>query len=261
MIQLVKSVKKHSQLLKLLASLNLKDSLARTRLGGIWLLVDPLFLMGIYYFMVAVVFKRGGPDYHLFALIGILSWQFFSRSLKMVSVSIYANRQLLKQVPISLETLGLPGVCNQFLITTIGYMLVICFNWSNLSSSILQVIPLSCLIGVFSIAFGIALSPFMVLLPDLSKIIDYILRAGFFVTPILYPASRILDSTSIPVVIKELYSWNPMGWAISSLRTVLLYGESVPLMELIVWSIIAFVLLQISLVMNRHFSRDILKRL
>lgn len=200
-------------------------------------------MMSIYYFMVGVVFNRGGDGYHLFALIGIVSWNFFSRCLRKVSTSIQSNRPLLINTNIPIEIFTFAPTFSHAFFAVIGFAIILTwilaetflgggagllskvFLFSFLQSC-LGILLLTFLILIFAYAIGLVFGVLIVFVPDVNKFIDYGLRAGFFLTPILYPASRIVESQKIPLWVKNLYQLNPMGWVISQLRDILLHSGS-----------------------------------
>lgn len=242
MISFIKKILQHRWALLTLARVDLQTTVNTTKLGWLWWMLDPLIMMSIYYFMVGVVFNRGEKGYHLFALIGIVSWNFFSRCLRKVSQSIQSNRSLLINTNIPLEIFTFAPTFSQAFFAVIGFIIILiwiliesfygagieflntAFLFSFLQSC-LGILLLTFLILIFAYAIGLFFGVLIVFVPDLSKFIDYGLRAGFFLTPILYPASRVVESSKIPSWIKELYLLNPIGWIISHLRDILLYSR------------------------------------
>ncbi len=100
MIKFVREISDNFHAFSALVKVGLKDSVFSTRLGVVWWIADPIIMMSIYYFMVRVVFNRGGENYHLFALCGIVAWQFFSRALRSGSRTITNNKSMIQQVGI-----------------------------------------------------------------------------------------------------------------------------------------------------------------
>lgn len=118
MVKVLKDIRDNLQALHIQFFVTLKTTVATTRLGALWWILDPLILMLLYTFVVKIVFDRGGPNYHLFALCGIVTWQSFSRSVNLCSTALTKNSQLIKQtsLPMHLYVL-LPPMVQSFFIS------------------------------------------------------------------------------------------------------------------------------------------------
>lgn len=214
----------HRHAFNTLIRVNLQTTVNRSKLGWLWWVIDPLFMMAIYYFVIHLLFQRGGDDYHLFVLSGLIAWQFFIRALMGTTTVILKNKQLIRQVALPITMLVVIPVIVQLIFAVIGITVIIVWNFQATGLHTFTVIPLLFLIGSFSFGFGLFLSVFNVYLDDINQLISYSLRAGFFLSPILYPASQVLESTVISETVKKIYLLNPMAWIIPALRQVLLEG-------------------------------------
>lgn len=240
---------------------SLKTSVATTRLGWLWWILDPLVMMGIYYFMVKVVFGKGGPDYHLFILTGIVSWQFFAKTIQLTATTLFRNKRFLTHTTVPLEVFAVVPVMIQAFFALIGYAIIIIWYGEPLTVNVLYIFPVMLVMAAFGLAIGSVMAVWVVFLPDVGKFIDYGLRVGFFITPILYSASRITDSQRIPEFMKGVLSLNPMMWAVTQLRGVVLDGAPVDLAGYLVWLVAGLVSLQLSMVVLRMNRQNVMKHL
>ena len=67
-------------------------------LGLLWTFINPLSLTLLYYLIFPHILKSQEENYVTFLLIGILSWNYFSRGILNATKSITTNRGLLKKV-------------------------------------------------------------------------------------------------------------------------------------------------------------------
>jgi len=221
----IDNIYSYKNALATLTRVNIKKTVSSSRLGWLWWLIDPLILMLIYYFMVKVIFQRGGENYHLFILCGIIIWQSFARIINTNTKALLSNRGLIRQVVIPYEILlSVPAFVQVFFIM-IGAIIVMLLNHQNIGMHSLAVIPLTILVGLFGTALGLFLSVFQVYIRDTAEFVRYAVRAGFFLSPVLYPPSRVMESDAIPAFVKTIYTLNPMVWIITAYRDVLLYGQ------------------------------------
>ena len=261
MLRLAGALIRHRDAVGVLARVNMKTTVATTRLGWLWWIVDPLVMMWIYYFMVKVVFGRGGDDYHLFALTGIVSWQFFSKAVKLTASTLSRNWQLLVHTRIPLEIFTVIPVLIQAFFALIGYAIVAVWAGAALSPDILYVLPVMVVIMAFAFALGGFMSICVVFLPDVGKFLDYGLRAGFFLTPVLYSASRLLEAEGIPAACKTLLSLNPLLWAITELRHVFLDHAPPDVGPFLAWLAAGLVAAQLAVAFIRLNRQNVMKRI
>ena len=261
MLQLTRTLLARRDAVAALSRVSLKTTVATTRLGWLWWILDPLVMMAIYYFMVKVVFGHGGPDYHLFALIGITAWQFFARTVQLTSTALLRNRRLITHTTVPLEVFVVEPVVIQAFFALIGLGIIIVWHGQMPGAAMLWLFPVMGVVALFGLAAGVLLSIWVVFLPDVSKFVEYGLRAGFFITPILYSASRITGSERIPEALKAILSLNPMMWAIPRLREVILAGESVSLPGFFAWLGAGIVLLQLAVMVLRRNRQNLMKHL
>lgn len=261
MIQFVTDIKNNVHALRIQLYVTVKTTVATTRLGSLWWILDPLILMLLYTFVVKIIFERGGYNYHLFALCGIVTWQSFARSVILCSTSLTRNSQLIKQsiLPMHLYVL-LPPLVQTFF-SLIGLFIVAIWNHSVLGWHTLAVIPLLFPMIFIPYSVGLFLSIFTVNIPDVGKVVPLLLRFGFYMSPVLYTPDRVYKLQNISPLFKSLYALNPMVHVITAVRDVLLSGKLFNMS--IMFTIIAITLLfmQIGIIFFRTFSRLVLKDL
>lgn len=244
-----------------LVQFHLKTTVSRTALGYLWWLLDPLLLMAVYYFVVSIVFKRGGEDYHLFVLCGIIPWLFFTRAVRESAQALNANPALIRQIGMPIQTIVAVPIVVHFVFAAIGLVIIMAWSRQTPGFHSLATLPLLVLIGVYAYGLALFLSVCEVYFRDTKEILGYVLRAGFLLTPILYPTSRVLESGSIPDAAKLIFQANPLAWIISSLRDLILAGSMYEWQPFVGLLVAALLLVQLGLIWSRWQSRKIVKLL
>tara|TARA_R110002049_G_scaffold307899_1_gene510088 strand:+ start:61 stop:843 length:783 start_codon:yes stop_codon:yes gene_type:complete len=239
---------------------NIRTTVATTRLGVLWWILDPLFLMLIYYFVVKMVFDRGGEDYHLFALCGIVTFQAFSRSISLCTSSLTKNGGLIRQASLPMAAYVFITPLVQTFFYAIGLLIIVIWNapvagWHTLS--VLAILPLMVLMPF---ALGLFLSVSEVFTRDTGKLLSYVLRFGFYLSPVLYAPERVYN-LDVPQWILALYQLNPMVHVITWVREVLLYGRALDWSVVAVIYVATLVLVQCGLIFFRRAARQVPKRL
>jgi ABC-type polysaccharide/polyol phosphate export permease len=257
--KLLREIRTHQSALVSLTEANLKTSVATTRLGWFWWIINPLVMMGIYYFFVNIVMRRGGDGYPLFVLTGLVAWQIFNNALIGTSQVVANNRLLIKQVALPIPTLTLIPVIVQMIFGSIGLILVLVWNVKAAGLHSFGVVYLVLLTGMLSYGIGLFLAVFNVYLGDTAQMLSYILRMGFFLTPVLFPADYVVGSRRLPEIFKILFELNPMTILITSFRQVLLDGHMFNLGHVFFLTVFLFLLIQLGLLWVRKHASQIVK--
>jgi ABC-type polysaccharide/polyol phosphate export permease len=216
---------------------NLVVSEVKTRykssvLGFVWSLLNPLAMMLVF----TVVFGALWPNqqvnnFPIFLLCGLLPWNFFSASVVSSINSVLANGNLVKKVYFPREVLPIAAVLAQlvnFLLALVVLFAALLIFRTHFSPW-LWTLPLIILIQTcFSLGIGLVLSTLQVFYRDTQLVMEVVMLAWFFLTPVFYEASRLPAYTTIgnfelPVQ-RTLYILNPMASLINVYRDLLYYG-------------------------------------
>ncbi len=259
MLQLKDELKENISVLITLVDANLKTTIDNTRLGWGWLIINPLIMMGIYYLFVHIILGRGGDNYHLYILTGIITWNLFSSSLLQATNVIDNNSQLFKQVPIPFSIILLVPIIVQMLLAFIGCSVIMVWNMSAIGVQTLSIIVLIIITGMISYALGLFLSVIALYFKDMKLALHYIIRVGFFLTPVLFPAERVLLSEKIPQLLKDIYYLNPLVTLLQAFRQVLLKGVWFDVGRIAIIFLITLFIIQAGLIWLRFHTRQIMK--
>ncbi|MEM3555942.1 MAG: ABC transporter permease [Candidatus Micrarchaeia archaeon] len=206
---------------KKIALSDLKLRYKNSLLGVFWSLLEPLLIFAVLYLVFYYVMDLQVGHYYLFLFLGIVCWDLFEKATMMGMTSITDKPSLVKKIYIPRETLVL-GRCITALFMII-FELVIFFILLLISG-----IPITptfllfpfILIGEFLIALGIgfALASLNVYYRDVQYIWAVLLRALFFLSPVIYP------TTIYPAEYFEFFMLNPLARAIEASRKTILYN-------------------------------------
>ena len=259
MFRLVGELYSYWNILRVQIWVELKLSVTNTRFGYLWWLLDPLFLMAVYYFVMNIVFPRKDPDYHIFLLCGLVPWQWFARSLSLGTTALSRNGHLIRQTGTPLSLYLLAPVLIQMVFAIFGFIIVISFVFDIYFPGILLLVPLFFLQIVLTFGTVCFLSVLNVYFPDTQHFVAYTLRLGLYLSPILYGNSRVLDSDRIPQIFKALYLCNPLTTLIPAYRDIIMYDQIFEYKAIVLWTIIGLILLHIGLTFLRLQHRHIPK--
>jgi len=170
-------------------------------------------------------------DFPVFVLIGLLPWQFFANSVTAAAGSIVGNASLINKVYFPREVLVISGALSN--LVNFALALVVLFpvmlffhipftRWALL----LPIVVFVELVFTLGVSFMVATAN--VFYRDVQMIMDVVLLAGFFLTPIFYsldilPHSYLLWGMNLDIW-RLTYYLNPMASIIANYRVILLHG-------------------------------------
>jgi ABC-type polysaccharide/polyol phosphate export permease len=219
----------------LIYNLVLRDLKSRYRnsvLGFVWSLLNPLAMMIVFTIVFSVLMPNNQIDnYPIFLLCGLLPWNFFTATIMTGTNSIVANGNLVKKVFFPREVLPLATVLANLvnfllaLVVLFAVLLVFRMPWSPW----LFLLPVVIMIQTaFSLGIVFLLSTMQVYYRDTLIVLDVVLLAWFFLTPVFYstnilPATYTVAGIELPVS-RLMYTLNPMASLINMYRDILYWG-------------------------------------
>ena len=107
-------MKQHAFIVRELTMRELRRKYARSALGILWSVLNPLLSMAVLSLIFSGMFRRSIENYPIYYLCGYLIWQMFTAAT-MASISVFAdNRALLLKVQLSPELFLIARVMTAF---------------------------------------------------------------------------------------------------------------------------------------------------
>ena len=256
----------YRELLRSLVVRDLKVRYKNSALGVLWSLMNPLLMMIVFtvvFTIMAPVRSASVRNFPVFVLCGLLPWNFFTSSIIGSTISIVINAPLIKKVYFPREILPLSmilaNLVNFFIALIVLFGMILAFG-IPLTRWVLY-LPLVILIQIiFTLGIGLFLATINVFYRDTQQIMDVLVLAWFFVTPIFYPIDilpRNYELLGFNLDVWRLaYILNPMASLIATYRVILYTGAPPALDFLIRTAVTAGITFVIGwLVFNRYSWR------
>ena len=209
------------ELLSQLVRKDLKVKYQGSVLGFVWSLANPLFMLGIYYVIFAIVLKNGVPNFHVYLMAGLLAFSAFNQGVSGASGSVVGNAGLVKKVRFPLLVLPLSGVAFAMvqLALQLPVLLVIALisGVNFFTPAFLLILPALALLVVFSTALGILTAALNVRYRDTSHFVEIAMLVWFWLNPILYQAHLVKNQLD-PYGLFWVYFLNPMATVVSTFQ-------------------------------------------
>ncbi|QEH36389.1 Polysialic acid transport protein KpsM [Aquisphaera giovannonii] len=209
---------------ELLAILSLRDLRVRfkqTAVGVVWVVLQPLLTVIVFSLLFGRIagFHSEGVPYPLFALSGLVAWNYFSQSLgRCVSCLVDAS-DLVGKVYFPRLVLPLAAVLTPLvdLAVTTLILLIVMLAFGFMPTHRLAALPLIVLWGLLTVlAFGLWLAVANARYRDIGHALPFFLQIGMYVSPVAYPLDIVPDRW------RPLYDLNPMVGVIGGYRWCLL---------------------------------------
>jgi lipopolysaccharide transport system permease protein len=195
---------------------------ARTFLGILWWLIEPVLYMSVFYLIFGVMFQRGGEGFVYFLLVGLVVWKWFDSSIRNGMVSLQTNAAVIQQVyqPKFIFPM-IVVLINTFKFLFVMLLLLLFLLVSGKSASIawLALLPL---IGIHFLLIAGITSLFATVIPfvpDLKWVVDNGLTMMFFLSGVFF------DISTLPEPFQGWLRLNPMAVLIENYRSVLLLEQ------------------------------------
>ena len=108
--------------LKQLVSREIKRKYARSYLGIVWSVLNPLLTMAVMSMIFSTIFKRSIVNFPIYYLTGNILWTFFSTATNTAMTALVDNKNLLLKVKLTKQTFVLSRVFTAF--ANLGYTFI-----------------------------------------------------------------------------------------------------------------------------------------
>jgi ABC-2 type transport system permease protein len=215
MIERYRGIWARRAVLDTLVRRDLRVRYARSALGYLWTIIDPLAMALIYFVVFAVVFQRpdaGHKPYFLFLLIGLLPWQWFNASINESARALVSEARLVRSTNLPRELWVIRVVIAKGVEFLLSLPVLVAFavvyvvlgettlNWRLILFPVGLVLQFVLLTGI-----GLLLAPATVLADDTIRVVRIVLRMLFYGTPIIYSLNVA------PEWLQRLLWFNPLS--------------------------------------------------
>lgn len=232
---------------------------ARSKLGGLWTIINPLAQVLIYALILSNVLAAKLPDiqnkyaYAIYLMAGTLAWNLNNELINRGLALFTSNANLLQKMSFPKITLPCIAVGSSILNSALLFIAVAVIFFilgHGFNLTILWLIPLTLLVSVLGMAIGLICGVLNVFVRDIGQFIPIVLQVWFWFTPIVYP------ETVIPEKYRGLLDLNPMYPIVDAYHQVLLYGTKPHLHILLYIGIASLILLGFAMFLFKRASAE-----
>lgn len=223
-------VYRYRDLVRALVARELKVRYRRSAIGFVWTMLQPLLTMLVLQTVFSSVFRGFAiTNYPVYALAGVMFWNFFSQSIVSSMNSLRGNAQLLQKLPVPKAVFPLANVISgvvNLVFALVPLLLILLVTGHPLTPALLF-LPVAILIAaLFTLGAGLLLSPLAVFFSDVVELIGVILSLLMYLTPVFYPKEIV------PEPLRWVVRYNPVRSILEVFRDPIYQGEIPPLSHL-----------------------------
>lgn len=225
-----------------LSKANMRAASSMTFFGQLWLIINPLLLAGVYYFLV-VVLSGGNKGLGFFAHLtaGLFTFYFVSGSMTTGAASVTSGGRILLNTSMPRLLMPLSAVRTaffRFLPTVPIFLLFHLLAGNPITWATLTCLPFLAMIVGFSAGLAALFATLQVYFRDVTSFLPYIVRIWLYASPVIWTVDQI------PTHIRPYIEINPLFAMLGGFSEALSQG-TVPALHLWVvgtlWSLTALV--------------------
>lgn len=241
---------KRKDLLRYLVMSGLKAENRDSYLGYFWWLLDPLLNVLVYYFLVVVIMGRGGPDFPVYLVIGLVVWKWMNATIIGSSKAITKYSSIINQVYLPKSIFPIALTLTQMFNFVFGLIVIAIFlvffgvvpSWQIIFLPLIIVVQL-----IFLLAVSLSVGYISVFIRDIDNLVKHVIRLLFYASPIIWEGSRF------PAQYDAFVSANPVAIILDAYRDILMYGNTPNFSNLFIVALLSTIVFFLIL---RHYSRN-----
>ncbi len=237
-----KELVEYRDLFYFLVARDVKVRYKQTVLGGLWAIIQPLFLMVIFTLFFGYLAKvpSDGVPYPIFNYTAMVAWSYFASAITFSSNSLVQETALISKVYFPRMIVPLAPIIAFLLDFAVSLIILIgmMFYYRVYPTIMVLFLPLLLLLMMLTASgVGMFLAAVNAKYRDVRYTISFLVQFWMFASPVVYPASII------PAKYHLIYAINPMAGVIEGFRSALLGTVAFPTDMLLVSTMVSVILL------------------
>lgn len=196
---------------------DIKKKFSFRTFGLFFSVLQVVIILVVYWVIFGVILNVGtwGIPYPLFAMPGIIIWQFFSSTVGSMNASLHHSSNLISKLYFPRINLLISRIIITLPDLFIGlaiYFLLLLYYYQSFMVSWLWLFPLIIYLILVTFGIGLWLSIVSLYHKQIGEILLQLINFCFFITPVFYPG------TIVPEQYKILMNINPIAAVIDVFR-------------------------------------------
>lgn len=190
-------------------------------LGFLWTYVNPLMQILVYAFVFSQIFRSGIEKFHLYLIVSMFPFNFFTGGVIQGLGSIRYQGDLVKKVYFPRQILPIVSLTVNFVNMLISFLIIysvlLVSGWGIDLKIQVWLLPVMVIEYFFALGLALLLSAVEVYFRDIEHIVTVLMMIWMYVTPMFY-SIEIIPEKFLPV-----FYCNPMLYVIGMYQQILYY--------------------------------------
>ena len=234
--------RQYAFVIRQLTAREVKRKYARSYLGIVWSVLNPLLSMAVLSLIFSQLFRRSIENYPIYYLTGYILWQTFTGATTAAMTTLVDNKPLLMKVKFPMELFILTRVYTALI--QLGYSLAayavmlavfrVSLQWAVLASPLI----ILCLFA-FSLGISYILATAYVFFGDVKHLYTVLLTLWMYCSAIFYPVEQLQGFIRLVILNNPLYVF------IHCLRKAVMQGlwpAGMEWVQMVLWSVGVYLL-------------------
>jgi len=241
------------EFLRVLAESKAKAENENTYLGQLWAILTPVLNSVVYVFIFGILLKtRAGMDSVVgFIVVGTFTYGYFSTTVTNASKSITSNIRLVQSLNFPRILMPMATALKDLIILLPGLVVMILIaqvsivtgpGWSAVHPERwILLLPAIVFLALFSSGVGFLLAKFASRMPDIVKLLPFILRVIMYASGVLFAIPHQVGESFI----RQIMEHQPVAVYLNLVRQAIISEKSIPLnpsywFEGAIWAVAVF---------------------
>lgn len=218
----MKNLRQYLFVINELVSREVKRKYARSYLGILWSVLNPLLSMVVMSLIFSTIFKRSIDNYPVYYLTGTIIWNLFTGATNSAMTALLDNKILMTRTKLPRQIFPLSRILTalvNFGYSLVAYVLIVVF-FQIRPTIHLTVFPFIILfLLLFCTGVSYMLSIAYTFMPDIQYLYSVLLQLWMYLAAIFYPVE------SLSPRMQTVVTMNPMYAYIAAARGCVLYHQ------------------------------------
>lgn len=218
----MKEIKQYAFVLSELVGRELKRKYARSYLGVLWSVLNPLLSMVVMSLIFSTMFRRSIENFPVYYLTGTIIWNMFTGATNSAMTALVDNKTLMVKSKLPKQIFPLSRILTSlvnFGYSLLAYVLIVALFGIVPSIHLLIFPVIVVLLFLFSVGFSYILTIMYTFLADIRYLYSILLHLWMYLCAVFYPVERLSES------MQKVVRANPMYAYIASVRKCVMYHE------------------------------------
>jgi lipopolysaccharide transport system permease protein len=223
-------------------------------LGVLWSFLEPLGLLALTTMVFGLMIRvpTGPYPYPVFVFSALIPWLSFTKATNGAAGSLLENIGIVSKVYFPRVLLPFAAIAREFVDSILLFVLLVLMAWfyGYPPGWRTLLMPLLFLyVTLPALGLGMSIGSISVKFRDFRPVLSLLLQAGFYTTPIFYPADLV------PERFRAIYELNPMYWSVELSRWIVLNKPMILTPSFFASIALSLVLLVIAFFIFGHYER------